>query len=574
MRIFFHNVRKKEIAMDNCISFLVQYPGYLALAESVNPSSAIYQVGDQLAIVLYCNGRSYGDEDENLPYSAVPKCMGLMDTKHLTEMGIFQVENLPGFDLYGQGVLLGLVDTGINYKEESFRNRDGSSRIISIWDQTLAEEGESEEELPFVPFGRAFGRAELTEGTANTEDGIGHGTYLASVAAGNASGSYRGVAPGCQIAAVRLRQAPDDLKDYWRIGTDAPCYSEVDVILGIRFLVQLAEKKGMPLVLLLALGTNSGPHTGEGLFNEYLDRLSRHRGIAVVIAGGNEANAAHHYQSRNQEIREDDSPEEVQFTVNGTREMTVELWGRVGDLYSIDLISPGGNRLGRIPPVSEGSLTRSFLLEGTTVTVGYQAAERRSGEEVILLKFDRLSDGIWSLLVYPERLLSVQSRFHLWLPIRDFLQGEAYFLRPEPDITVTEPGNANQALTLGAYDDLNEAILPESGRGFTRSNIVKPDLVAPGAQIPGITGLAELREPVDGGGYVLRSGTSSAAACAAGAVILLFEWGIVRGQRPFLSGTQVKALLINGARRENRSYPNRQWGYGELDLYGAFSEIR
>lgn len=561
--------------MNNCIAFLVQYPEYLALAESIDPSSAIFQIGDQLAVVLYCGDRSYEAEGDNLPYSAVPKCFGLTDTKHLTEMGILQVENLPGFDLYGQGVLLGIVDTGINYREEIFRSRDGSSRVLSVWDQTAGEEGESEEMLPYVPFGRAYGRAELTAGTADTGDDIGHGTYLASVAAGNASGAYRGVAPECQIAAVRLRQASEELKRYWRIGTDAPCYSEADILLGIQYLVQLAEINGLPLVLLLALGTNNGSHTGEGLFNEYLDRLSRGRGRAVVIAAGNEANAAHHYQSRPLELREDDAPEEVQFTVNGARQMTAELWGRVGELYSVDLLSPGGNRLGRIPPVSEGSLTRNFLLEGTTVTVGYQAVERRSGEEVILLKFDGLTDGIWTIYVYPERLLSFASRFHIWLPIRQFLQGEAYFLRPEPDITVTEPGNANQALTFGAYDDLTEGILPESGRGFTRTNYVKPDLVAPGALIPGITGLPELREPVDEAGYVLRTGTSSAAAGAAGAVVLLMEWGIVRGHRPFLSGTQIKALLINGARRESgRAFPNRQWGYGELDLYGALSEIR
>ena len=552
--------------MNRCLSFLVQYPEYLALAESIAPPSDIFQVGDQLAVVVYCDENTYELAGENLPYSSVPKCLGLADIGHLSEMGVLAVESLPGFDLYGQGVLLGIVDTGIDYRQEIFQNRDGSSRIIGIWDQTEEAQGE-EETLSGVPFGRAYEQEELEDGSAKTGDSIGHGTYLASVAAGNANGAYRGVAPECQIAAVRLRQAPEDLKAYWRIDTDAPCYSETDVLLGIAYLVRLAQQKNLPLVLLLALETNSGPHTGEGLFQAYLDRLSRQRGTAVVIAAGNEANAAHHYESRMRQAGEYSEAEEVQFTVRGALGLTAELWGNVGDLYSIDLLSPGGGRLGRIPPVSEGTLTRSFLLEGTTVTVGYQTVERRSGEAVILLKFEGLTDGIWTLFVYSERLLSVQSQFHIWLPVRQFLRGEAYFLRPEPDVTVTEPGNANLAMTFGAYDDLTEGVLPESGRGFTRTGVVKPDLVAPGAEIPGI--LSDTQE------YVFRTGTSSAAACAAGAAILFMEWGIVRGNRPFLNGTQIKSFFINGARREeNRRFPNPQWGYGKLDLYGTLSEIR
>lgn len=573
--------------MDNCFSFLVRYPEDLTYLESIRPSDAVYRVGNQLAVVVYCGIGVMAEE--NLPYGAVPRCFGLADITHLTAMGIPQTESLPGFDLYGNGVILGMVDTGINYRESVFKRRDGSNRVLTIWDQE-AQYGTNEAtgDTLFIPFGTVYSEAEIHAETVLANDEDGHGTYLASVAAGGAfrgtqqtsTGDSpienRGVAPECELAVVKLRQAKEVLRDYWRIDTDAPCYSETDVILGIQYLVRFAQSQNKPLVLLLALESNSGPHNGAGLFDGFLDRLSQQRGIAVVIAAGNEGNAAHHYESRSVPDETDngaDEAEEVVFAVNGTRQMSLEVWGRLGDLYAIDLVSPGGNQLGMVPPVTEGILSRSFLLEGTQVVVAYQVPERQTGEELIFIRFRNLTDGIWTLRVYPRRVLTGRNSFHVWLPITGFLHGNTSFLRPEPDVTVTEPGNSSLSLTFGAYDDLSGGILANSGRGYPRNGGIKPDLASPGYRIPGITGLPVFGEPTEGG-YVLRSGTSVAAACGAGATILMMEWGIVRENLPYLRGTEIKSFFINGAVREERTYPNREWGFGALNLLGAFREIR
>lgn len=506
---------------------------------------------------------------DNFFYSAVPRCFALMQEDVGEAMGIDRLRELPNLDLYGQGVLIGIVDTGIRYTEDAFWSRDGQVRIASVWDQTV-EQGES----PEIPFGTRYRREELQDRSAPTTDTIGHGTALARLAAGSPVRGVEGIAPNAEFVVVRLRQAPDALKEYYRIQTGNPCYSEADIMLGMQYLEQEATRLGRPIVMLLALGSNSGGHRGNGYLEQYIGDLCRLAGRQVVIAAGNEGNAGHHFSgalesgmtqnAANSGERSGREYASVQLRVSQGESMTVELWCRAPALFSVGVESPGGEVIDRVAPISGRYESRSFVLEGSNVVITYQTIGLHTADPLVMLRFVAMSEGIWTIRVYPERRIGVSDPFDLWLPVRAFLRGNAEFLKPDPDVTVTAPGNAPEGMTITAYDAFAGSIYPPGGRGFTKTGAVKPDLAAP--YEPEVSSIV-------GDGPVM-AGTSMAAAAAAGANALLFEWAVTREERPFLTGTEATAYFINGAERDGRIYPNREWGYGKLNLYGAIAENR
>ncbi len=549
--------------MANCFSFLLPYSPLGNAYERISPPDRVLVVGGRYAVAEYCDRPEL--QEDNFFYSSLPRCFALMQEDIGEAMGVSRIRELPNLDLYGQGVLIGIVDTGIRYTEDAFWSRDGQVRIASVWDQTV-EQGESSE----IPFGARYGRDELQNRSAPTTDTMGHGTALARLAAGSPVNGAEGIAPNAELIIVRLRQAPEELKEYYRIQTTNPCYSETDIMLGLQYLEQEATRLGRPIVMLLALGSNSGGHRGNGYLEQYIGDLCRLAGRQVVIAAGNEGNAGHHFSGvieRNAAIsgvRSGRDYTTVQLRVTGGESMTVELWCQAPALLAVGVESPGGQVIDRIAPISGRYEVRDFVLEGSNMVVTYQTIGLHTSDPLVMLRFTDMSEGIWTIRVYPERIIGPRDAFDLWLPVRSFLRGNAEFLKPNPDVTVTAPGNAPEGMTITAYDAFANSIYPPGGRGFTKTGAVKPDLAAP--YEPGGSSIV-------GDGPVM-AGTSMAAAAAVGANALLFEWAITREERPFLTGTEATAYFINGAERDGRIYPNREWGYGKLNLYGAIAENR
>lgn len=552
--------------MPDCFAFLVPYQEPEEYVEGERPQR-VERIGSRYAVAYYCDRQEL--QSDRFFYSAIPRCFTTMQETVPEAMGVERLRTLPGLDLYGQGVLIGIVDTGIMYRDSAFYDRAGRVRITTIWDQT--EEGENAS----VPFGKVYSREELQSGTPSTTDSIGHGTALAGIAAGSGGEEAEGIAPNAELVVVRLRNAPDNLKQYYRIETDAPCFSEADIMLGIQFLHEEAFRLGRPIVMLLALGSNAGGHNGSGYLEQYIGDLCRLRGRQVVIAAGNEANAGHHFEGTIELVEdreEEELPyEEVQLRVEQGESMTMELWCEAPNLLAIGIVSPGGEIVERVEPISDRYEARDFLLEGSSVVITYQRIGLHTADPLVLVRFRNMSEGIWTLRVYTEEAIGERIRYNCWMPVRAFLKGNAQFLRPSPDMTVTEPGNAPEGMTVTAYDPFVNRIDPSGGRGYTATNVVKPDLAAPyevGAQSIFST------DAVSQGAEVLRQGTSLAAAAAAGANALLFEWAIVRGNRDYLTGTEATTYFVNGAERDDRRYPNREWGYGKLSIYGAIAENR
>ncbi|MBQ1240917.1 MAG: S8 family peptidase, partial [Lachnospiraceae bacterium] len=300
-----------------------------------------------------------------------------------------------------------------------------------------------------------------------------------------------------------------------------------------------------------AVGTNMGSHTGTSNLSTFLNEMSTFPGTAVVTAAGNETGYAHHYRGS---TAPGNPVHQVELNIGETnRGFSMEFWAQNTAAYTIGFRSPSGE-------VIEGPALRNmeadtlrFLLEGTKITVYSRIVSNADGSQLIFLRFQDPFPGIWTLTITNQT--DISDSFHLWLPNRSFIPEDTYFLRPDPDTLITDPGNATYPITVGAYDHTTGGIYIHSSRGFSRSGVIKPELAAPGVGT--------------------LTGTSAAAAHVAGAAAILLNWGILQGNDPYMNSSTIKTYLIRGAdRNPSRTYPNREFGYGTLNLYQAFLNLR
>ena len=501
-----------------------------------------------------------------LGYATIPRLYTTLNTAALEASGILRVQSQPYLNLKGDGVLMGFIDTGIDYRLDCFQNSDQTSRIVSIWDQTITDGTP-----PYnLGYGTEYKKEQIDQALSSSDplsvvpsvDVNGHGTFLAGIAAGteNSSADFIGAAPHSSIAVVKLKQAKEYLKDYFLVHPeDVPVYQETDIMMGLRYLFLLSAHMRLPLVICIGVGTTQGDHSGNSPLCDVIDNFSSSSGFYVSAAGGNEAGRAHHYLGNFSSPQQE---ENVEILVDEQDTgFCVEFWAQSPELYSIGLTSPLGET---IPPatVRLGQAMRfSFLLEKTIVDMTYEVVEFRSGGQLIFLRFQNPTPGIWRLKI--RNVIYINGIFHLWLPITGFISPGTVFLSPNPYTTLTSPSDADTALTVSAYDTYQNSLFINSSRGYTRTNQIKPDIAAPGVNVYG---------PVSGNQFSTRTGTSNSAAIAAGAVALLVNWGLNQTVPRVLSPAEVKNYIKRGASRsDDLSYPNREYGFGTLDLYNAFS---
>lgn len=541
-----------------------------------------YGVGPEQITVSGCTQRISEDYDifyfprEGLPslsiadysYTTIPKCYGLLDTTALEASGILRMQNQPVLSLKGDGVLIGFIDTGIDYTNKLFRYADGSSRIVRIWDQSITD-GETPEG---ILYGSEYTKEVIDRALASenpydivpSRDENGHGTFLAGVACGNedAEADFIGAAPQAQIAVVKLKEAKQYLREFFFVPEGVPAYQENDIMMGVAYLDYLANVLNMPLVICIALGNSIGSHGKNGPLSGYLNFICTRRRRSIVVAGGNEANSRHHFQGR---IAEDMSYEDVEVTVeNDMSGFFLEMWANSPELYSVSVISPTGEQIRRVPVRENASETFRFVFEKTVVMIDYRIETREEANQLIYMRFIAPKRGLWVIRVYPENIIN--GSYNMWLPMAQLTDGKVYFLRSNPEITLTSPSNARQVITVGGYNAVNQSMFADSGRGYTISGEIKPDFAAPAVNVYG---------PGLRGDYIRFTGTSAAAAVTTGAVAQIMQWALVELNSPRLSNAGIKNMLIRGTGKSNdRSYPNREWGYGTLDVYQAFERLR
>lgn len=538
--------------------------------------------------ILYTNYPGSRNINIQQGYYSVPKLYGLMDTTSFDASGITATLNQPLLNVRGQGVLIGFLDTGIDYLREDFKASGGRTRIAAVWDQTIqsvnyeedtgeaagTEQYDREQVQGMVQYGTVYTREEINAALAAEREGQnpydivpsrdenGHGTFLAGVAAASETADYIGAAPEAEILMVKLKPAKKYLRDFYLLPERVEAYSETDMMMGVRFLQQYAIREKKPLVICVGLGTASGSRTGALPFADLLNTLARQVNTVVVTCTGNEANNRTHTSGL---AVSDTEPSEIEITVGADeRGFVMEIWAESLDILSVAITSPSGERISRIPARIDTGGVYNFLLERSQVAVNYRVVESASGYEVIFMRFINPAQGIWKIHVYS--LTNIVGRYNAWLPLKQFLSGDTYFLNSNPSTTLTEPGAAERVISVGAYNHITDASYVASGRGYTATGLIKPDFVAPGVDVYGVRA---------GGGYTTRTGTSVAAAHAAGAAALLLTWGVTNGNLPYMGTNEVKSVLIRGAKRENNTvYPNNIYGYGKMDVIEAFYKLR
>ena len=500
-------------------------------------------------------------------YNTIPKLFTLLDLESLEASGILAVQNQPVLGLKGQDVLIGFIDTGIDYTHPAFRRPDGLSRIVGIWDQTL-QTGQP----PFdLNYGTAYSQEELNQALGMEDpfslvpsrDENGHGTFLAGVAAGSAlpQQSFSGAAPEALIAIVKLKPAKEYLKEIFYVTGSAPAYQSTDIMLGIRYLILLADALKKPLVICIGLGSNQGSHSGSSPLDSMLSVTDQYRGIHAVTAAGNEAGKAHHFYGT---AANSGAYEAVEILVEpGTSGFCAELWGQPPEVYAVGFESPLGEVIQKLPPRISFSENISFILENTRIFVTSEIVQTVSGQQLIFIRFSDPTPGSWKIRVYTDSFNN--GNYHIWLPITGFSDPDVRFLRPNPDTTLTVPSASVSTMTTAAYNAYDNSLFLNSSRGFTRTGQIKPDFAAPGVNVFG----PNLR-----GGVTTATGTSVATAITAGACAQMVEWGMRRTPPRIFNNSELKALFIRGADRSRQElYPNREWGYGTLNVYQVFSSL-
>lgn len=542
---------REAVYSENVLDYIVSsYRGEVNIGDEYAPV-CVSEIDVLRSVVYLQNDKVNSESISQLGYGAIPYVYGLMSEEALEASGVLKIRRQPYLDLYGQDILVGVVDTGIDFTHKAFINADNTTRIFSIWDQTIRE-GEDAEGFPY---GREFTEEEINLALADeeplslipTRDDNGHGTFLAGIAAGNEiqEEEFSGVAPLSQLVVVKCKEAKSSYREFFRVPSGVPCYQENDIMNGIAYILRIARRVNKQVVICIGMGTNLGNHDGGTALCSMIDFMNMFQGVCIVTCAGNEGNARHHYYIT-QEY------EEIAINVEASSQGFVsELWWRTPGDLQFDVVSPGGNTLGIIEAAAFVRERRQFVVENSIVEVIGGEVQEQSRDQVILFRFENSKAGVWKIRVYSS---GTEIKYHMWLPIRQFLSAETYFVRPEPYVTLCEPGNNRRGVTVSAYNSVDGAFFLQASRGFTVSGVVKPDVTAPGVNVYG---------PMPKNNFGRMTGTSVSAALTTGIAALFMQ----QYADYLISGNTVRELLIRGAERRGEEFPSREWGYGTVNAY-------
>ncbi|NFU15429.1 peptidase S8 and S53 subtilisin kexin sedolisin, partial [Clostridium sporogenes] len=483
---------------------------------------------------------------------------------------ILAIKKNPYLNLTGKGVLVGIVDTGIDYLNNEFIREDGTSRVAAIWDQTIQDIKDES-----VYLGNIYSNEEINkainayEGNEDpyaivpSKDEIGHGTEMAGIiGARGYNGDFQGVANDCEFVIVKLLESLNFQKILQSNNVKyTPVYNSSEIVAGIEYLKNFSVKMNKPMVIYLGVGTTEGSHDGNNLISKYLTSIASVRGIALVAGVGNEGAAEGHASGVIKNIGEIDTME-----LNIPREMrnfSFQIWVKRPNKMSLNVISPTGEESSFIQAKRNKREEINFVFSNTKLKINYYMPEDFSGHEVIQVIFKDINPGIWKFALRGDYISD--GEYNAWLQPVITLPENIKFLEPDPFSTLTIPSTARKVVTVAYHGLVNESLIATSGKGFNTNGLINPDISTVGINILTTKALGET---------TLVSGSSAATAVIAGGCALLLQWGIIDGNDTTMYSTKIRSYLIYGAyRKPELTYPNRESGYGSFDLLGTFNVI-
>ena len=487
-------------------------------------------------LIIKVNDLSRIIELEGLQYIELPKILYTSAYDSNRASCIPSVWN--NYNLTGEGILVGFLDTGIDYTHNAFKDDEGNTRIEYIYDlengvvydkNKINEALKSEDPFSIVP--------EI--------DLSGHGTHVAGIACagGNINFDNYGVAYKSSIAMVKIT-GENSLR----------AALSTQLMRGLKFLMDKSNEINKPLVVNISLSTNDGSHNGSSLLEKYIQTFTQLQKAVIVVAAGNEGNSAHHVGGKMKK------EEDLDLNIgDGEKGIILDFFKPVLVDVSVEVISPTGISTGPMG-LSESYKERFVGREKIVVySTGPKPFDIQGQTTISILPLgDTITSGGWRIIV--RKLNNYEGYFDVWLPIAEGLNERTRFLQPSVYNTLGIPATVEGVISVGSYNFLNNNLSAFSGRGVVRPEwLIKPDLVAPGENI-----LSTVEEQ----GFDTKSGTSMAAPQVSGICALLFEWGIIRNNDPFLYGERIKYYLIKGAKRTifGEAYPNPDLGYGFVCL--------
>lgn len=564
----------------NYTSFLIEYlPG---IEEEIinHPDTAIYILDSSFAILLVKtkNFQQIVGGIKNIVNISLDGiyCPNEISPSDTTKANLFHVN--PYFTLNGSGVLVGIIDSGIDYLNKEFIKEDNTTRILSIWDQT-------EKPAPTEPnlfYGSVYTSNEINNAIKLASKGgdpysivphkdlSGHGTMVASVlGARGKDRNLEGIAPDCTFAIVKLHPACKTYTNLFCIKSTNYTYKNDDILLAINYLNELSLKHNLPLVVCIPLGSNLGAHDGNNVLERYIDKLSIRRGIVFATSTGNEGNTDTHTQGIISKV----SPiQTIELNIAKSQaSIFMRIYITIPGSIQISITSPSGESTNLINSKMASSdsffswgVRNYFTYENSSVYVSFSSPDYITGDDKIDIKAKNLKPGIWKFNLHT--VIPIDTRYDAWIPQRVLLEDDTKFLNPVNYTTLQSFSSCNSIISTSFYNQNNNSVVVESGRGFTRNKHIAPIITAPGVNILVTT---------PGGKNKIASGGSLAAAVVSGICALLLQWGIVNGNNIKLYSVNLRSYLIRGAIRSSISiYPNPEWGYGIVDIEGIFNSIR
>lgn len=523
---------------------------------SIMPENLFKLIKDVPSIILIVPRTMY--VLEQLPPSESPS-----DVDDITAIKIN-----PYLRLSGKGVLIGLIDSGIDYLNEEFINENGTSRILEIWDQSIINDTPSP-----MYIGKTYSNELINNSIKAFKDGInpydivpskdeiGHGTKVASIIG---SKGYRneiqGVAPDCEFVVVKLLESLYNKKTLINNGVPyVPTYDISQIISGLRYLKDYSINSKKPMVIFIGIGNTEESHSGNSLIGKYITYIAENRGIVLVGGTGNQGDSEGHVSGI---LNNKDTIKTIELSISKEIKLfQVSIWMQKPAIISVNILSPSGEMTNYIKARPGQNKNYKFIYTDTSLSIMYFLPDAISGEENILIIFNNIKPGIWRFQLRLETITG--GTFNIWLAPKETLPENTKFLEPTPFTTLSVPATARKVVTVAYFNSIDKSSVPASGKGFNSNNLINPDITTGGINILTTT---------TGNKISTFSGSSAATAIAAGVCALLLQWGIIDGNDLTMYSIKVRSYLIYGADRSiGLPYPNRDTGFGYLNILGTLN---